>query len=61
MKDTTKKTFELADKDFFDLMARVQNQYEEYIKLSALDLQKEESQLNLIKRDINHPLGIVIR
>ena len=62
MADVTQEIFELTDKDFFDTIDRAKDQYEEYIKLYALGVQKEEEpQLDLTKRDNNHPLGIVIK
>jgi hypothetical protein len=41
---------------------KANKQYENYLKLSSLDYEdKSDNQYNLLKRDINHPLNIVLK
>ena len=52
----------MSDKDFFETLRIANSQYETYIQLTSYNLEdKTDSPYNTIKRDINHPLNIVIK
>lgn len=54
---------QLKNKEVLDLLEEANKQYENYLKLTSLNYEEKDdkSQYNLIKRDINFPLNIVIR
>jgi hypothetical protein len=52
----------LDNQEVFELLNKANKQYENYLKLSSLDYEdKSDNQYNLLKRDINHPLNIVLK
>jgi hypothetical protein len=52
----------LTDKEFFETLQIAKSQYETYIQLTTYNLEdKSDYPYNTIKRDINHPLNIVIK
>lgn len=56
------KSKTLDNQEVFELLNKANKQYENYIKLSSLDYEdKSDNQYNLLKRDINHPLNIVLK
>lgn len=56
------KSKSLDNQEVFELLNKANKQYENYLKLSSLDYEdKSENQYNLLKRDINHPLNIVLK
>lgn len=56
------KSSVIDSQEVFELLDRANKQYENYLELSSLDYEdKSDSQLNLLKRDINHPLNIVLK
>lgn len=60
IKESKSKT--LDNQEVFELLNKANKQYENYLKLSSLDYEdKSDNQYNLLKRDINHPLNIVLK
>jgi hypothetical protein len=56
------KSKTLDNQEVFELLNKANKQYENYLKLSSLDYEdKSDNQYNLLKRDINHPLNIVLK
>lgn len=56
------KSKTLDNQEVFELLNKANKQYENYLKLSSLDYEdKSDNQYNLLKRDINHPLSIVLK
>jgi hypothetical protein len=56
------KSKALDNQEVFELLNKANKQYENYLKLSSLDYEdKSDNQYNLLKRDINHPLNIVLK
>lgn len=56
------RTKQLDNQELFDLMEKANKQYKSYLKLSSLDYEdRTDNQYNIIRRDINHPLNIVIK
>jgi hypothetical protein len=56
------KSKSLDNQEVFELLNKANKQYENYLKLSSLDYEdKSDNQYNLLKRDINHPLNIVLK
>lgn len=56
------KSKTLDNQEIFELLNKANKQYENYLKLSSLDYEdKSDNQYNLLKRDINHPLNIVLK
>jgi hypothetical protein len=52
----------LDNQEVFELLNKANKQYENYLMLSSLDYEdKSDNQYNLLKRDINHPLNIVLK
>ena len=52
----------LDNQEVLELLNKANKQYENYLKLSSLDYEdKSDNQYNLLKRDINHPLNIVLK
>lgn len=56
------KSTEFQDTELFEVLEKARKQYDTYIELSSFEYKdEEESQPNLIRRDINHPLNIVLK
>jgi len=56
------KSKTIDNQEFFELLNKVNTQYEIYLKLSSLEYEdKSDDQYNLLKRDINHPLNIILK
>lgn len=61
-KSEESKNETLDNQEVFELLNKANEQYENYLKLSSLDYEdKSDNQYNLLKRDINHPLDIVLK
>lgn len=60
IKETKRES--LDNQEVFELLNKANKQYENYLKLTSLDYEdKSDNQYNLLKRDINHPLNIVLK
>lgn len=58
---STKRKVSKGDTDFFNILEKTQSQYEEYVKLAGISpIETEEDPYMSLKRDINHPLTLVI-
>ena len=52
----------LENQEVFELIEKAREQYDTYIQLRLLDYENpNEEQYDLLRRDINHPLNIVIK
>lgn len=53
----------LDNQEVFEILKKANEQYENYLKLSLFNDEKttDDDSYNLIKRDINHPLDIVLK
>ena len=52
----------LENQEVFELIEKAREQYDPYIQLRLLDYENpNEEQYDLLRRDINHPLNIVIK
>ncbi len=61
-KDNLTKSKPLDNQEVFELLTKANMQYENYLILTSLDYEdKSDNQYNLLKRDINHPLNIVLK
>lgn len=61
-KNNESRSKALDNQEVFELLNKANKQYENYLKLSSLDYEdKSDNQYNLLKRDINHPLNIVLK
>lgn len=61
-KNTEHKSKPLDNHEVFELLNKANKQYENYLKLTSLDYEdKSDNQYNILKRDINHPLNIVLK
>jgi hypothetical protein len=60
----TKLTENDPDREFFEILAAAQKEYQGYVDLAELaereDSEFEKVQLQAIQRDMSHPLSIVI-
>lgn len=56
------KNKSLDNLEVFELLNKANEQYENYLKLTSLDYEdKSDNHYNVLKRDINHPLNIVLK
>lgn len=56
-----KKESQISDLEVFNLIKKANDQYDVYLELTALDYNNpDEIEDVTFKRDINHPLNIVI-
>ncbi|MEZ4925559.1 MAG: hypothetical protein R3A50_04735 [Saprospiraceae bacterium] len=52
----------LDNQEVFELLNEANSQYENYLRLRALDYDENlDNQINVLKRDINFPLNIVLK
>lgn len=56
------QSLELSNQDIFEILKRADSQYEAYVEITRYDFQSSIDDADGdIKRDINHPLNIVVR
>lgn len=51
----------LSDKEVLDILSQASSQYEKYLEIAALEQEEKKDIVNSIKRDINHPLNLVLK
>lgn len=51
----------LSDKEVLEILQEANTQYEKYVKLASLNHEEKAGTLNTIKRDINHPLNLILK
>lgn len=51
----------LSDKEVLDILSQASSQYEKYLEIAALGQEEKKGIVNSIKRDINHPLNLVLK
>ena len=51
----------LSDKEVLEILQKANSQYEKYVELATFSKEEETGVVNAIKRDINHPLNIILK
>lgn len=62
-KDTEKKQegFQLSDNEVLEILNQANSQYEKYLEIASLGKDENNAILSSIKRNINHPLNLVLK
>lgn len=51
----------LSDKEVLEILQKANSQYEKYVELASFSQEEKTGAVNSIKRDINHPLNIILK
>lgn len=51
----------LSDKEVLEILQKANSQYEKYVELASFSKEEKTGAINAIKRDINHPLNIILK
>lgn len=51
----------LSDKEVLEILQKANSQYERYVELASFSHEEKTGAVNAIKRDINHPLNIILK
>jgi hypothetical protein len=51
----------LSDKEVLEILQKANSQYEKYVELASFSREEKTGTSNAIRRDINHPLNIILK
>lgn len=51
----------LSDKEVLEILQKANSQYEKYVELASFSHEEKTGTVNNIRRDINHPLNIILK